>query len=472
MSRLVAVSNRVPRLRRGAAPGGLAVGLLAAMRARGGLWFGWSGEISDDAGDEPAAIREKNVSYATIDLNEPEYREYYLGFCNGVLWPLFHYFVDGFRYREEQYAAYLGVNQRFARDLAPLLDADDRIWVHDYHLIPLAQMLRDQGARQSMGLFLHIPFPHIEVLRVLPVYAELLQALLAYDVLGFQTQADCTAFRNAVAQVWGQNILRTDETVLFGGRVVRTLVIPIGVDVEAIQKDAADAQSTEACRRMIDGLLGRKLMIGVDRLDYSKGLVERFRAYEKFLETYPGNRNRVTFLQIAPLSRSSVRAYEAIRRDLEQTTGRINGRFADTDWTPIRYLNRNFPHDKVTGFMRAASIGIVTPVRDGMNLVAKEFVAAQDPDDPGVLVLSNMAGAARELTAAVLVNPYDSRGMAHAIQQAFNMPLAERRERHEALLDALKKHDLHAWHGQFVNALDAASTRFGEPRGRAAGASH
>ena len=180
-------------------------------------------------------------------------------------------------------------------------------------------------------------------------------------------------------------------------------------------------------------------MIGVDRLDYSKGLVERFKAYERFLETHPENQNRVTFLQIAPLSRSDVRAYAEIRRDLEQTTGRTNGRFADTDWTPIRYLNRNFPHDVLMGFMRSALIGIVTPVRDGMNLVAKEFVAAQDPADPGVLILSTLAGAARELTSAVMVNPYDSRGMAHAIQQAFNMPLAERRERHQAMLDVLRR---------------------------------
>ena len=239
-----------------------------------------------------------------------------------------------------------------------------------------------------MGLFLHIPFPHIEVLRVLPVYGELLQAMLAYDVLGFQTEPDRDAFRSAVASVWGEQALTSDHTVTLGGRRVVTGVFPIGVDVDVIQREAVESQSTDACKRMIAGLLGRRLMIGVDRLDYSKGLVERFKAYERFLETHPENQNRVTFLQIAPLSRSDVRAYAEIRRDLEQTTGRTNGRFADTDWTPIRYLNRNFPHDVLMGFMRSALIGIVTPVRDGMNLVAKEFVAAQDPADPGVLILS------------------------------------------------------------------------------------
>jgi trehalose 6-phosphate synthase len=207
-------------------------------------------------------------------------------------------------------------------------------------------------------------------------------------------------------------------------------------------------------------------MIGVDRLDYSKGLVERFRAYERFLETHPANQNHVTFLQIAPLSRGDVHAYAAIRNELEQAAGRTNGRFADTDWTPIRYLNRNFAHDVLMGFMRAAPVGIVTPVRDGMNLVAKEFVAAQDANDPGVLILSTLAGAARELTAAILVNPYDTRGMAHAIQQAFTMPLSERRERHRAMMATLSHNDINAWHGRFLAALAAAAT------GRLTGGNH
>jgi trehalose 6-phosphate synthase len=351
------------------------------------------------------------------------------------------------------------MNQRYARLLMPLLENDDLIWVHDYHLFPLAQKLREAGATQPIGLFLHIPFPNIEVLRVLPVYGELLQAMLAYDVLGFQTETDVQAFRSAVAYVWGESCLTSARTVTLGGRDIVTGVFPIGVDVEVIQREAVDSQGTDAVKKMIAGLLGRRLMIGVDRLDYSKGLVERFKAYERFLETHPENQNRVSFLQIAPLSRSDVRAYAEIRRDLEQTTGRTNGRFADTDWTPIRYLNRNFPHDVLMGFMRSALIGIVTPVRDGMNLVAKEFVAAQDPADPGVLILSTLAGAARELTSAVMVNPYDSRGMAHAIQQAFNMPLAERRERHAAMLDVLERNSITAWHSSFIDTLESVVGR-------------
>jgi trehalose 6-phosphate synthase len=454
MSRLVAVSNRISLPRRGAAPGGLAVGLLAAMQARGGLWFGWDGETSAAPNEGPSVTRKGDIHFAATTLNEREYRDFYLGFCNSVLWPLFHYFIDDFRYSDTQYEAYKAVNDRFARELAPLLEPADVIWVHDYHLIPLAQNLRDRNVRQPCGFFLHIPFPNVEVLRALPVFGDILQFLLAYDVVGFQTQTDLDAFRAAVVRVWGSDLIAKEGVVIFGGRTIVTAVFPIGVDVDSVQREAVDSLPSDECKKMLAGLLGRRLMVGVDRLDYSKGLVQRFRAYERFLETHPQNCNRVTFLQIAPLSRTDVRAYSEIRRSLEQTTGRINGRFADTDWTPIRYLNRNFPHDVLMGFLRCARVGIATPVRDGMNLVAKEFVAAQDPDDPGVLVLSTMAGAAHELNAAILVNPYDGRGMAHAIQQAFTMSLSERRDRHQSMMAMLKQNCIHAWHSRFVEALD------------------
>jgi trehalose 6-phosphate synthase len=442
--------------KKGDAPGGLAVGLLAAMKARGGLWFGWDGEVSGASEETPDIAQKGCIKFASTTLDATEYRDFYLGFCNSVLWPLFHYFIDDFRFSDTHYDAYLRVNARFAHELLALLEPDDVIWVHDYHLIPLAQRLRESGVKQPCGFFLHIPFPTIEVLRVLPVFAELLQSLLAYDVVGFQTATDLAAFRSAVAHVWGGDIVLDETSVSWRGRRILTKVFPIGVDIDAIQREANESQSTDDCKRMVAGLLGRKLMVGVDRLDYSKGLVQRFRAYERFLETHPENCNRVTFLQIAPLSRTDVRAYSEIRRSLEQTTGRTNGRFADTDWTPIRYLNRNFSHDVLMGFLRCALVGIATPVRDGMNLVAKEFVAAQDPSDPGVLVLSSMAGAAHELNAAVLVNPYDTRAMAHAIQQAFTMSLSERRERHQAMMVPLRKNCIHAWHSRFVEALDLA----------------
>jgi trehalose 6-phosphate synthase len=455
MSRLVAVSNRISLPRRGAAPGGLAVGLAAAMRSRGGLWFGWSGEVTENPSQSVDTARRDGITYATIDLSPAEHDEHYLGFCNGVLWPVFHYFPDNFRHREEHYERYLAVNQRFAAGLQPLLRPDDVIWVHDFHLLPLAQRLRAGGVTQPIGLFLHIPFPHVELLRVLPVYGELMGAMLDYDLVGFQTASDLEAFRAAVVHLWGAEALVNDDEIQVGTRRVRAGVFPIGVDVDNILAEVKRARQSDPCRRMVNGVLGRKLVIGVDRLDYSKGLVERFGAYERFLETHPENLGKVTYLQIAPLSRPDLHAYAAIRSELEQATGRTNGRFADTDWTPIRYLNRNFPHDVLMAFMNCAQVGIVTPLRDGMNLVAKEFVAAQDPDDPGVLILSTLAGASRELTGALLVNPYDTRGMAHAIQQALHMPLDERRARHAAMMQVLRESDIHAWYSRYLKALES-----------------
>lgn len=453
--------------RKSAAPGGLAVGILNALKRTGGLWFGWGGETIDHEPGEPDIHIREGVTYATIELRQAEYELYYNGYANDLLWPLFHYFLRDMRYSVEERDAYENVNRVFAQRLLPLLEPQDLIWVHDYHLIPLGRLLRESGVQRPIGFFLHIPFPNIEMLRVLPTYAELLRDLTHYDVVGFQTENDLRAFHSGVEHLFGREALCADNRIRVGERVLRADVYPIGVDVEAIQSQATAAMETDVVKRMVDSLMSRALMIGVDRLDYSKGLVERFNAYQNFLETYPENMGRITYIQIAPLSRTDVRAYANIRKSLEQVAGRTNGRFGDTDWTPIRYLNRNFPHATLTGFLRAANVGIVTPLRDGMNLVAKEFIAAQDPDNPGVLILSTLAGAARELTSALLVNPYDTRAVSHAMQTALEMPLPERRERHTAMLQILKRNDIAAWTRRFIEALEE-STR-DRPRVRVAG---
>lgn len=454
--RLVAVSNRVSIPRKTSAPGGLAVGLLAAMRSRGGLWFGWSGELTDGSPGDTEFIRRGGIDYAVTDLRREQFDRYYYGFANGMLWPLFHYFLETFRYNDDDYDAYLEVNRFLADRLNRLLEPGDLVWVHDYHLIPLARLLREDGVTAPLGLFLHTPFPHYEVLRALPVYTELLHDLCGYDVLGFQTGNDLNSFRDSVGYVWGHEAIRQRDYVNVDGRRVRTAVFPIGVDVETIQAESESAVKLDAVRRMATSMRGRKLVIGVDRLDYSKGLVERFEAFRQFLQRNPASHNKVSMMQIAPLSRADLGAYEAIREQLEGLAGRINGEFADTDWTPLRYLNRNFSHDALMGFMRTARACLVTPVRDGMNLVAKEYVAAQDPRDPGVLILSTLAGAARELTNALQVNPYDLRGVAEAIQVALAMPLAERRQRHRAMMEVIRRNDIHAWHGKFVAELERA----------------
>lgn len=466
MGRLVCVSNRVALPRKSAAPGGLAVGILGALRRTGGVWFGWGGDLTDrEPGNPDVAVRDA-ITYITVELQREQFERYYNGFSNGALWPLFHYMPGKFRFIHEEREAYESVNRQFAQKLHPVLKANDLIWVHDYHLIPLGRRLRDVGVHAPIGFFLHTPFPHIETLRVLPTHAELVRDLAAYDVIGFQTEGDLRSFLSAVAAVFGPQCVKNDRYICVAQRTIRCEVFPIGVDVQALQAEAAEARRSELVTRTVDSLHGRKLVIGVDRLDYSKGLVERFAAYEQFLETYPENCGRITYLQIAPLSRKDVRSYAEIRRSLEQAAGRTNGRFAQTDWTPIRYLNRNFQHGSLMGFLRAAHVGLVTPLRDGMNLVAKEYLAAQDPDDPGVLVLSNLAGAAHELAAAVQINPYDVRAVGHAIQSALTMPLNERRERHAQLLVGLRENSIATWADRFV--ADLRSTHE-TPSVRAAG---
>jgi trehalose 6-phosphate synthase len=456
LSRLVTVSNRVALPKPASVPGGLAVGILAALRASGGLWFGWNGEVDGEEGAGIDVSARDGITFATIALPRELHELSYNGFANGTLWPLFHYFLDGFRYHDREYAAYQAVNERFARELLPLLRPDDLIWVHDYHLIPLAQKLRALGVRCRIGFFLHIPFPHFEVLRALPRFPELMQALLEYDVVGFQTDTDRHAFLGTLQSMWGDFHLRTNGRVMVGDRPVVVDVFPIGVDVEAIARSAATAWASAPVQKLHEGLVGKRLIVGVDRLDYSKGLLERFEAYRRFLEEHPQQLGKVTYLQIAPLGRQNVEAYVRIRDSLEQSAGRTNGRFADAHWTPIRYLNRNFPHGTLMGFLRAAQVCLVTPVRDGMNLVAKEFVAAQDPADPGVLILSDRTGAACELADAVLVNPYDAQGIAAALDLALSMPLAERQARHAKMLAKLRDHDIHRWRGRFVEALKGA----------------
>lgn len=455
-SRLVCVSNRVNLPRKVSAPGGLTVGILSALKRTGGMWFGWGGELTEGDPGSAEILTRDGIAFATVAVQKRLFDLYYNGFANESLWPLFHYMPSRFRFRPQEWAAYEQVNRQFAQALLPLLKEDDCIWVHDYHLIPLARYLRELGVRAPIGFFLHIPFPFIENLRVLPTYAELMRDLVAYDLVGFQTDSDLNCFLSATVAVFGERVV-ADNRITMGKHTARCGVFPIGVDVDAIQKTVAASQRSEPVRRMVESLLGRKLVIGVDRLDYSKGLVERFAAYEQFLETYPHNCGRITYLQIAPLSRKDVQAYAEIRRKLEQAAGRTNGRFAETDWTPIRYLNRNFPHDVLMGFLRAAQVALVTPLRDGMNLVAKEYLAAQDEEDPGVLVLSNLAGAARELTAALQINPYDPQALGHALQTALTMSLCERRERHQQLLRNLREHSIGAWASEFVGALQSPS---------------
>jgi trehalose 6-phosphate synthase len=454
LSRLIAISNRVAAPAGGKSAGGLAVGILAALRQSGGIWFGWGGKTCRGEPGEAALDRRGNISFATIDIDQDDFDGYYNGYCNGTLWPLFHYMLGIFSYDRAQQAAYQRVNQTFVRKLRPLLEPGDRLWVHDYHLIPLARELRQAGATQPIGFFLHVPFPGFDVLRTLPGYRGLLEALAHYDVVGFQTTQDCENFLGGLRAAGLGGERGADGRVMTLERRILIQAFPIGIDVAEAEEQAVSSSRAAAVQRLAKDLGERELIIGVDRLDYSKGLPERFAAYETLLANYPASHRHVVFLQIASPTRTGVRAYQEIRHELERAAGHINGRFAEPDWTPIRYINRGLSRKMLMGYFRVAKIGLVTPLRDGMNLVAKEFVAAQDPADPGVLVLSRLAGAAAELgDDALLVNPYDPVGVADAMLTASNMPLQERQARHAAMLKTLRGNDIHAWRRNFMDAL-------------------
>jgi trehalose 6-phosphate synthase len=453
--RLVVVSNRVTPSG-GAKPdsGGLAVAIRAALEQSGGIWFGWSGEIGDETTSEPAIAEHGPLTFATLDLSRKDFDEYYIGYANRVLWPLFHFRSSLVEFSRSYLAGYLRVNRMFARRLAPMLLAQDLVWVHDYHLIPLGEELRKLDRTQPIGFFLHTPFPAAELLRVLPNHQSLVKSLCSYDLVGFQTQSDLDGFRDYLLRWAGGEELGHGVFRAFG-RIVRAQVFPIGIDVATVAAQASAADGTRHMRRLCQSLSDRALMIGVDRLDYSKGLTARFQAYSHLLETYPGTRGRTVLIQIAPPSRSEVPEYRDIRRSLAAAAGQINSRYGEFDWTPLRYINKSFNHQILTGFFRASRIGLVTPLRDGMNLVAKEYIASQHAEDPGVLVLSCFAGAARELGEAVIVNPYDIEGMAEAILQGLNMPLGERKERWTAMINVLERNDITAWRESFVRALSA-----------------
>jgi trehalose 6-phosphate synthase len=456
VARLVICSNRVMGPgSSGERAGGLAVALREALRGRGGLWFGWSGETAEETSTTPHLVRSGRIHYATVDLSRADHQQYYNGFANGTLWPLLHFRLGLLEFRSENLKAFMRVNDAFAAALLPLLRPGDLIWVHDYHLIPLAAGLRRRGVANKIGFFLHTPFPPPTVFVALPRHEILLDAFAAYDVIGLQTESDCDSLRLMIAQHLGAAVAPEGDIAL-GARRLVLRAIPVGIDAAALAAMAAAAGDSAETRRLIESLAGRRLIIGVDRLDYSKGLPQRLEAYERLLMQFPQHRSGVTFMQIAPVSRGEVHQYRELRRELERLAGRINGRFAEFDWVPVRYLNRGFTRPVLAGFYRHARVGLVTPLRDGMNLVAKEYVAAQDGEDPGVLVLSRFAGAAQELSEALMVNPFDADAMAQAVHNALAMPLAERRERWSEMMRVISTHTATAWQQAFLRLLEAA----------------
>ena len=463
MSRLIIVSNRVqPPTGEGGSgsQGGLAVALSAALRESSGIWFGWSGEVTDQFTGHINLQRNFGVTTATVDLEEQDVDEYYNGYANRTLWPLFHYRMDLAEFESGFAEGYERVNQRFAETLEPLIESDDLVWIHDYHMFPLGQYLRDGGITNRMGFFLHIPWPPYRLLLSLPNHRQLVETLFAYDVVGFQTIDSLGSFHDYVTQEMGGTIGEGGR-VTVGDRSVVAISCPIGIDTTNFLEATESAAARYACYRMRQSSNGRDMIIGVDRLDYSKGLEERFLGYERLLQTDEALHGEVFLLQIAPPSRGDVQSYREIRASLDALSGRINGAYADVEWVPIRYVNRGYPRDRLAGIYRAAKIGLVTPLRDGMNLVAKEYIAAQDPENPGVLILSRFAGAAEQLTQALLINPYSPEEIADAIKLALEMPLEERKARWRACMDNIAAEDVLWWRKRFTDALEGVAQSVG-----------
>ncbi|MEM1371462.1 MAG: trehalose-6-phosphate synthase [Pseudomonadota bacterium] len=455
MSRLIVASNRVADLEKAVQSGGLAVALADALRERRGLWFGWDGRVVEEGPQAGIAITQsEGVRTATVPLSQRDYDDYYVGFSNNVLWPSFHYRLDLGRIDPKAIDGYRRVNQHLAQSLAALVEPSDIIWVHDYHLIPLAAELRARGVTQRIGFFLHIPFPPPDIFQAVPDFEWLARSMFAYDLIGFQTSADCGNFLRFITE-HAEGEVDDNGVVSAFGATTKVQAFPIGIDTDAFFEMAHTSQADEQIMRLQRRTMANAHIVGVDRLDYTKGLPDRLRAYRRLLELYPENRKAVTLMQISPPTREDVAAYSDIREELEGLSGAINGEFGDFDWTPVRYVHRALPRDTLAALFRGSQVGLVTPLRDGMNLVAKEYVAAQDPNDPGVLVLSRFAGAAEDLEEAVIVNPYDTEEVAQSMQRALTMRLEERRERYQALIKRVRQRDVKNWRESFLDVLRA-----------------
>lgn len=461
---LVVVSNRLPfSAVRGAegltlarAPGGLVSALEPVLERRGGVWVGWAGAPREDieaAGGFPLPVSDR-VRYRHVPLSAHEIAQYYGGFANRTLWPLFHYFVGRTRIDAATWRVFEKVNQRVAQITAAEAPADALVWVHDYQLLRVPYHLRRLQPSARLAFFLHVPFPAADVFRVLPWSRSLLQGMLACDLVGFHIPSYVQHFLTCAERLLGCDVDRSAGVVRYEGRDVAAQAHPISIDVDLIERLAATAVPAPSPRgedRVAE-------VLGVDRLDYTKGVHERLLAIERLLERWPTYRRLVRFTQLLVPSRERVAEYTELKRQIDETVGRINGRFSEGGWSPVRYLVRSLPPQELVPLYRGADVALVTPLRDGMNLVAKEYVAAQLEND-GVLILSEMAGAAEELQEALLVNPFDVDAVAEALDRAISMSADERHARMSALRDRVRARDVHAWVARFLESADGAIAR-------------
>jgi trehalose 6-phosphate synthase/phosphatase len=460
MARLILVSNRLPITVKPEgdgvvverSSGGLATGLRGPHEQSGGVWIGWPGDVSAMTESQRAALDEhlRELRCVAVDLSSSEVSKYYDGFSNAVLWPLFHYLLDRIPPHSQEWDVYRAVNEKFADVVARVWQPGDLVWVHDYQLVLVPRMLRARIPSATIGFFLHIPFPASEVLRILPWREQVLEGMLGADLVGFHTFTYRSHFSSAVLRVLG--IPTDNDRIDLEGRATRLGVFPIGVDAKTFNTLASDADVLREAATMRAEARGERILLGIDRLDYTKGIPRRLLAFERLLEREPRWRGKIRLVQVAVPSRDAVPSYQDFRRQVDELVGRINGAFSTVDWVPIHYVHRSLEAKHVVALYRAADVMLVTPLRDGMNLVAKEFVTSRSDED-GVLVLSELAGAAAEMGEALQVNPYDIDGMAQAFDDALTMPDEEKRVRMRALRERIASRDVHHWAKSFLDAL-------------------
>jgi len=463
MKPLIIVSNRLPvsverragdfKVKRSV--GGVSTGLGSFHDTHESTWIGWA-EVPEahlSSVDREAIRSELRESHGCVPvfLTAGDIREFYTGFSNGTLWPLFHSFTTRAEFSAGNWKAYERVNHKYCEAVAEVAGPEDTIWIQDYQLMLLPKLLRERLPGASIGFFLHIPFPGYEIFRQLPWRREILEGLLGSDLVGFHTYDYASGFVSSV-----RRILSIDEQygrMVVDDRLVNVDAFPMGIDYERYREGAMSSKARESTRRAVIGARGRKIVLSVDRLDYTKGIPERLQAFDEFLDRHPEWRNKVSLLCIAVPSRTRVEEYRKLKERVERLVGQINGKRGTTDWLPVRYLYRSFSFPSLVGMYAASDVALVTPLRDGMNLIAKEYVAARG-DSGGVLVLSEMAGAAGELREALQVNPYDLDGMVEALLQALTMPLDEQRERMAAMQHRVSRYTVVRWAEEFLSALE------------------
>jgi trehalose 6-phosphate synthase/phosphatase len=465
MNRLIVVSNRLPFALDSAAEdlwtvtpatGGLVSAVEPVLRDRGGTWIGWPG-IAGEIPKEPLAKATRNAGYKVVPvaLTETERDEFYYGYSNGVIWPLFHDLQNFCNFEPAYWEAYKEVNEHYADAIAGCAQPDDFIWVHDYHLMYVAEALRARGVRAALTFFLHIPFPPYDIFAKLPQQQRLLRAVLQFDLLGFQTRRDVRNFLQCVRRVMVDARVvprRGLQLVRFEKRKIRLGHFPIGIDFDSFENGAISDPVTQRSRRLRANFPDCQLILGVDRLDYSKGLPERLRAYRDALERHEELRGRVVLIQVVVPSRVEIPRYHEFKQRIDRLVGDINGRFSTSTWLPVQYHFRCLERDDLLAHYRACDIAFITPLKDGMNLVAKEYCACR-VDDDGALILSQFAGAAEQLRpGAMLVNPYDVEQMADTILEAFLMSQAQRSARMRRMRRVVRNENVFWWVDSFLKA--------------------